>query len=167
MIMYLMFLIEKNIESGQSKGSSNEECQVSTENYMEDSLSHNMTCFLSSDFLDIENDEKVQDNFKKYVDSEFFLKSHDSHNVNAQNMVSVVNCMDSMLSSLSPINQNDCKVSDDSPENVADSHCSSKKSYKTVQKFKRNNDNCPETDLVLGNNELVKTSKPRVLAVTF
>ncbi|GFQ67063.1 uncharacterized protein TNCT_35971, partial [Trichonephila clavata] len=154
-------LIEKNIESGQSKGSSNEECQVSTENYMEDSLSHNMTCFLSSDFLDIENDEKVQDNFKKYVDSEFFLKSHDSHNVNAQNMVSVVNCMDSMLSSLSPINQNDCKVSDDSPENVADSHCSSKKSYKTVQKFKRNNDNCPETDLVLGNNELVKTSKPR------
>ncbi|GFY51587.1 uncharacterized protein TNIN_452551 [Trichonephila inaurata madagascariensis] len=160
-------LVEKSIESKQSKDSNNEERQISTENCMEDSLSHNMTCFLSSDLLDLENDEKVQDNLKIYVDSEFLINSQDCHNLNTQNMASIVSCVDSILSSLSPINQNDCKVSDDSPkntacpENVADSNCSSKKSCeKTVQEFKRNNDNCPVTDLVLGTNELVKTSEP-------
>ncbi|GFS75545.1 uncharacterized protein NPIL_210911 [Nephila pilipes] len=152
-------LTEKNAENNK-----NNEYLVSTANYencIESSLSHNTTCFLSSDVLDVENDKNVLENIKKCVHFEKNFLSQDNPKINTQNMASVVKCANSVLSSVSPINQNDNKVSGNNySENIVDSPSSLKESCETLQEFKKNNESFAVTDTVLDAIEHVKISKP-------
>ncbi|XP_055953187.1 uncharacterized protein LOC129988927 [Argiope bruennichi] len=78
----------------------------------EDSLSHNMTCFMSCSLFIGEEDDNINTNIRHSVKRRDFAELAPNLVSNVSNMVSLRNCINSMVSSSLTSEQNDIKKSE-------------------------------------------------------
>ncbi|GBL99070.1 hypothetical protein AVEN_227567-1 [Araneus ventricosus] len=140
----------------------NRNCVISSktsDDCNEDSLSHNMTCFMSySLFIGEEDNDNIQSNIEKSVKCVDLAELLPNPEENMQNLVSVTTCINSIISSPLISGQNDLKVSD-SLENSDVQIVSSKHPSEIMQETKCNDGSSHVSDIALHSFKELETTE--------